>query len=67
MTTEPPKAIETALYSISEAAKILDVSRKTVYNAIKRSSKNGGIDAKRRRDNERLQITGKEILRYWRG
>lgn len=67
MTAEIPKVVETALYSISKTAKVLGVSRKTVYNAVKRGAKDRGIDAKRRRDNGRLQITGKEILRYWRG
>lgn len=67
MTNEPPKITETGLYSVSEAAKLLDVSRRKLYNAIKLGARNGGIDGRVRRDNGRLQFTGKEILRYWRG
>lgn len=67
MTNEPPKVTENALYSASDAIRILKVSRQVFYNAIKRGARNGGIDGKPRRDNGRLQFTGKEILRYWRG
>lgn len=67
MTKEPPQVNETSLYSASDAIRILKVSRQAFYNAIKRGARNGGIDGKPRRDNGRLQFTGKEILRYWRG
>lgn len=67
MTSEPPKVIETALYSASEAIRLLGIGRSRFYDAIKRGARNGGIDGKPRRDNGRLQFTGKEILRYWRG
>lgn len=67
MTNEPPKVTENALYSVSDAIKLLKVGRGKFYDAIKRGARNGGIDGKPRRDNGRLQFTGKEILRYWRG
>lgn len=67
MKKEAPLVKETDLYSASEAIRLLGVSRTKFYDAVKRGSKNGGIDGKPRRDNGRLQFTGKEILRYWRG
>lgn len=67
MTNEPPKVTENALYSASDAIRLLRIGRSKFYDAIKRGARNGGIDGKPRRDNGRLQFTGKEILRYWRG
>lgn len=67
MTNEPPKVLESGLYSASDAIRLLKISRSKFYDAIKRGSRHGGIDGKLRRDNGRLQFTGKEILRYWRG
>lgn len=67
MTNESPKVSETALYSASDAIRLLGISRTKFYDAVKRGAKNGGIDGKRRRDNGHWQFTGKEILRYWRG
>lgn len=67
MTNEPPKVAENGLYSVSEAIRLLGIGRGKFYDAIKRGARNGGIDGKPRRDNGRLQFTGKEILRYWRG
>lgn len=67
MTNEPSKVTESGLYSVSEAVKLLGISRSKLYNAIKRGARCGGIDGRVRRDNGRLQFTGREILRYWRG
>lgn len=67
MTNEPPKVIETALYSASEAIQLLGIGHTKFYRAVKLGARNGGIDGRPRRDNGRLQFTGKEILRYWRG
>lgn len=67
MTNEPPKVKENGLYSVKEARELLGLKRDKLYKAIKLGARCGGIDAKPRRDNGRLQITGKEILRYWRG
>lgn len=67
MTTEPPKVTENGLYSVKEAIELLGLKKDKIYRAIKRGARSGGINAKPRRDNGRLQITGKEILRYWRG
>ena len=67
MTNEPPKVTETGLYSVKEAAKLLGVSCSKLYNAVKRGARCGGIDGRVRRNNGRIQFTGKEILRYWRG
>lgn len=67
MTNEPPKVKENGLYSVKEAGELLGLKKDKLYRAIKLGARCGGIDAKPRRDNSRLQITGKEILRYWRG
>lgn len=67
MTNSPPEVDERGLYSVADAMRLLGLKRDTLYRAIKRGARRGGIDAKTRRDNNRLQITGKEILRYWRG
>lgn len=67
MTNMPPEVNERGLYSVADAMRLLGLKRDTLYRAIKRGARRGGIDAKPRRDNNRLQITGKEILRYWRG
>ena len=67
MTNEPPKVTATGHYSASEAIKLLGISRSKFYYDVKKGSQGGGIDGRPRRDNGRLQFTGKEILRYWRG
>lgn len=67
MTNEPPKVTETGLYGVAEAAKLLGIGKTTLYNAAERGARNGGIDGRKRRDNGKLQFSGKEILRYWKG
>lgn len=67
MVNEPPDVIPTGIYSASEAIRLLGISRGKFYTAVQRGAKCGGIDARPRRDNGRLQFTGREILRYWRG
>ena len=67
MIKEPPKVTETSLYSASDAIRLLGISRSKFYDAVNRGASNGGIDGRPRRDNSRLQFTGKEILRYWKG
>lgn len=67
MTNEPPSVIPTAFYTASEAIKLLKIGRAKFYDAVKRGARNGGITGRRRRDNGKLQFTGQEILRYWRG
>lgn len=67
MIKEPPKVTETSLYSASDAIRLLGISRSKFYDAVKQGARNGGIDGRPRRDNGRLQFTGKEILRYWKG
>lgn len=67
MTNEPPKVNERGLYSVADTMQLLGLKKDKLYKAIKLGARCGGIDAKPRRDNGRLQITGKEILRYWRG
>lgn len=67
MTNEPPCVKGNGLYSVSDAMRLLGLKKDKMYRAIKLGARDGGIDAKPRRDNGRLQITGKEILRYWRG
>lgn len=67
MTNSPPDIDERGLYSVTEAMQLLGLKKDKLYKAIKLGARRGGIDARPRRDNGRLQITGKEILRYWRG
>lgn len=67
MTTDPPKVNENGLYSVAQAMQLLGLKKDKIYGAIKLGARRGGIDARPRRDNGRLQITGREILRYWRG
>lgn len=67
MVNEPPKVCETGRYSVAEATALLGLKKDKMYRAIKRGARGGGIDARIRRDNGRLQITGREILRFWRG
>lgn len=67
MINEPPNVTATALYSASDAIRLLGISRSKFYDAVKRGARSGGIDGRPRRDNGRLQFTGKEILRYWKG
>ncbi len=67
MVNEPPDVIPTGIYSASDAIRLLGVSRDKFYRDVRRGAKRGGIDARPRRDNGRLQFTGREILRYWRG
>ena len=67
MTNSPPEVDENGLYSVSDAMRLLGLKKDKMYRAIKIGARGSGIDAKPRRDNGRLQITGKEILRYWRG
>lgn len=67
MVSEPPQVSERGRYSVSQTVILLAVSRNTLYRAMERGSKHGGIDYTVRRDNGRRQFTGKEILRFWRG
>lgn len=67
MTNSPPEVNERGLYSVADAMQLLGLKKDKLYKAIKLGARRGGIDARPRRDNGRLQITGKEILRYWRG
>lgn len=67
MTNSPPEVNERGLYSVADAMQLLGLKKDKLYKAIKLGARRGGIDARPRRDNGWLQITGKEILRYWRG
>lgn len=67
MVNEPPKVHEYGRYSVAEATALLGLKKDRLYRAIKLGARRGGIDARPRRDNGRLQITGKELLRFWRG
>ncbi len=67
MVTEQPNVKENGRYSIAQAVKVLGISRGTMYKAIALGARCGGIDHRVRRDNGRKEITGREILRFWRG
>ncbi len=62
MTTEEPKVCEFARYNISQVAKLLGVSRSTVYRFIER----GRVRTAIRKVDNRVVITGLEILKAWR-
>lgn len=67
MVNEQPNVKENGRYSITQAVKVLGISRGTMYKAIALGARCGGIDYRVRRDNGRKEITGREILRFWRG
>lgn len=67
MTPSRPDIAPDAIFSASEAIKILGVSRAKFYADVKRGSRCGGLDGRPRRDNGRWQFTGRELLRYWKG
>lgn len=62
MTTEEPKVCEFARYNISQAAKLLGVSRSTVYHYIER----GRLKTAIRKIDNRVIVTGLEIQKAWR-
>lgn len=67
MKSEPLDIPDDGLYSISQAARLLEINRSTVYAAMCRGSRNGGLDGRPRRDNGRIQFTGRELKRFQRG
>lgn len=67
MTKEQPNVEAAAWYSVSDAATLLGISRSTLYDAIRRGPGQGGIQGVPRRTNGKLKISGREILRYWKG
>lgn len=62
-----PEILDSDVFSIKQACALLGISKQTLYRAVKAGPRRGGIDARPRRDNGRLQITGKEIRRFQRG
>lgn len=66
MVSETPNVKETGRYSVTQAAELLGISRYSLYKAIALGPRNGGIDHRVRRNNGRKEISGREILRYWR-
>lgn len=63
MISEVPDIQETGRYSASEAIRLLGVSRTKFYADLRC----GRVAGRPRRDNGRLQFTGRELLRYWKG
>lgn len=61
MTAHEPEVKVTSRYSINETAKILNVSRATLYNAIRR----GMLTIHIRKANGRTFIIGKDITKFW--
>ena len=62
MTTEEPKVCEFARYNISQVAKLLGVSRSTVYRFIEQ----GRVKTTIRKIDNRVVITGLEVQKAWR-
>lgn len=63
----PPEISDTDVFSITQASELLGIARPTLYRAVKAGARRGGIDARPRRDNGRLQVSGKELRRFHRG
>lgn len=63
MTPICPDIPPSAQFSASEAIRLLGISRGKFYAAVK----SGLITGRIRRDNGRLQFTGRELIRYWKG
>ncbi len=62
MTTEEPKVCEFARYNVSQVARLLGVSRSTIYRYIE----NGRMRTVVRRIDNRVVITGLEVQKAWR-
>lgn len=62
MTAEEPQVSLTGRYSPTEAAKILQIARATVYKYVQ----NGKVKIGLRRSNNRMFIPGTEIMKLWK-
>lgn len=62
-----PEILDSDVFSIRQACDLLGISKQTLYRAVKAGPRRGGIDARPRRDNGRLQVSGKELRRFLRG
>lgn len=58
-----PQVAETGLYNISEAARALGITRKTM----RKYAEGGYISFYVRKSNRRRVTTGKEIIKLWNG
>ena len=61
MVNEMPDIPKKAKFSVKETAKILNVSKTSLYRYIK----DGFIKANVRMFNNRIYFTGGEIMRFW--
>jgi len=62
MTNEEPRVAPTGRYTIIETAKLLKVSKQTVYNYLQRGELHCGV----RRSNGARFVLGSEIVRFWK-
>ncbi len=62
MINEPPDVKPKGRYSISETARVLQISVTTVYRYVKSGTLKNMIRA-----NGKIAITGSEITRFWGG
>lgn len=54
-------------YTVSQAARLLNVHRSTVSRFCKKDAKEGGIKFSVNRRNGRKTILGKDLLKWWKG
>lgn len=61
MTATQPEVMPTGRYSVGDTAKLLDVSKRTVYRYIK----DGLMKPQYRKVNSKPFVTGLEIVKVW--
>ena len=62
MVTEEPNVSDTARYSVTQAAEVMGVNRRTIL----RHTDAGYLKCNYRRTNQRKFYFGKELKRYWK-
>ncbi len=62
MTSEIPNVTDSGRYTVCDAARIMNVNRRTIYNWIDKGYLKFGLF----RHNGRKFIPGKELIRFWK-
>lgn len=62
MTSEIPNVSDNGRYTVCDAARIMNVNRRTIYNWIDKGYLKFGLF----RHNGRRFIPGKELIRFWK-
>ena len=63
MTTLPPQVAMNGLYGMTDAARVLGITR----NTLRKYAERGYIAFRVRKSNRRRVTTGKEIIKLWNG